>query len=285
MLKKILILALILCFTLGNRLIAAGKDFNANKNPEWLSYSPLSELSNSYAYASAYNSGNSYMQQKSDTTQPFHYPLVKSPKKALFFSVLIPGMGEIYTKSYLQSAVFIGIEVALWLSYANFIDEGNKLEDKFKTFADEHWSRERYIGWLSTAEGQDASITHELPETKTQQYYEMIGKYNQFYYGWSDVDELGLKYLDVDGIRVDYMDMRGDSNEELKKATTMASLAILNHIASAADAAWCAFRYNKKDYEAKHKRTKRKKVKTSLRFKPLYRNNEIVPAMALNLRW
>jgi len=34
--------------------------------------------------------------------------------------------------------------------------------------------------------GGSSQFTHNLPETKTQQYYEMIGKYHQFACGWND---------------------------------------------------------------------------------------------------
>ncbi len=35
----------------------------------------------------------------------------------------------------------------------------------------------------------DTWVTHSLPSTKTQQYYEMVGKYLQFVYGWKDIVE------------------------------------------------------------------------------------------------
>jgi len=40
-----------------------------------------------------------------------------------------------------------------------------------------------YIIYL---DGGSSQFTHNLPETKTQQYYEMIGKYHQFACGWND---------------------------------------------------------------------------------------------------
>lgn len=282
MIKKFVILSVILFFILVNQVAADGKNYWFNSNTIGLTYSRLNELTNTYGYAYLYNAGNISMQQKSDTHQPFHYPLVKSPKRALFFSVLIPGAGEFYCHSYIKSAAFLCLEAVLWVSYANFADQGDELEDEFEKFADEHWSRQLFQQWLTTTEGENAEKTHELPETNTQQYYEMIGKYDQFYAGWDDVKELGLKYGDRKGIRMEYMNMRKDSNDKFKKATTMVSLVILNHIVSAVDAAWCAFRYNKHHYEAQQKKKKRK---TSLYFKPIYHNDDIYPALALQMRW
>ncbi|HAQ60826.1 TPA: hypothetical protein DCR49_02305 [Candidatus Delongbacteria bacterium] len=44
-------------------------------------------------------------------------------------------------------------------------------------------------GWNGveiSLDGGSSQFTHNLPETKTQQYYEMIGKYHQFACGWND---------------------------------------------------------------------------------------------------
>ncbi len=45
-----------------------------------------------------------------------------------------------------------------------------------------------YNGYRIILEGGASQFTHNLPETKTQQYYEMIGKYHQFSCGWNDFD-------------------------------------------------------------------------------------------------
>jgi len=282
MLKKLSVPSAILLFTITNTILAGSKHYGLTKTPVWLTYSRLSELTSTYDHAYSYNIGTATMQQKSEETQPFHYPLVKSPKRALFFSALIPGMGEFYCKSYIKSIAFFGLEAALWVSYLNFTDEGNRLEDEFEAFANAHWSRDRYETWKSTTEGENAEKTHELPETNTQQYYEMIGKYDQFYFGWDDVDKLGLKYGDRKGIRMDYMTMRKDSNDKFKTASTMVSLVLLNHLISAVDAAWSAFRYNKHHYETQQLKNKKK---TSLRFEPIHISDKVYPALALRLRW
>jgi hypothetical protein len=43
-----------------------------------------------------------------------------------------------------------------------------------------------------TLDGGSDQFTHNLPETKTQQYYEMVGKYHQFACGWNDFN--GYEY-------------------------------------------------------------------------------------------
>jgi hypothetical protein len=96
-------------------------------------------------------------------------------------------------------------------------DESKKQE--CNSFADREWSAERYTNWLieiygivSDADeyindkGDSVSFTHHLPATKTQQYYEMIGKYDQFRYGWSDTDYLIGK--DNSPLRKQYLECR-----------------------------------------------------------------------------
>jgi hypothetical protein len=73
------------------------------------------------------------------------------------------------------------------------------------------------------------------------------------------------------------MDMREDSNIELKNATTMASVVILNHIVSAVDAAWCTYRYNK-NYAKKNKGA-------AFQIDTIQRDNKLYPAVSLNVRW
>ena len=82
-----------------------------------------------------------------------------------------------------------------------------------RAYADEHWIESKYIddrehpttaswyGWWEEWYGTRAlyplknELTHRLPETRNVDYYEMIGIYDQFVYGWDDVhgDPLSLE--------------------------------------------------------------------------------------------
>lgn len=69
-------------------------------------------------------------------------------------------------------------------------------------FADQHWIENDYRQWLIDSLGitsgsdQDSFwntekqswdwLSHHLPDKKDQQYYDMIGKYDQFMFGWDD---------------------------------------------------------------------------------------------------
>jgi hypothetical protein len=91
--------------------------------------------------------------------------------------------------------------------------------------------------------------THRLPETKTQQYYEMIVKYlTQFGNGWADADFYSTYYGNTDNMTAQmfaYRDMRNQMNEYHDTASTAANIILINHVLSALDAAWTASRHNR----------------------------------------
>lgn len=118
----------------------------------------------------------------------------------------------------------------------------------------------------STVQNSKSSIfghsVHSLPSTKTQQYYEMIGKYPQFVYGWEDIDDTGINptIRFEDGkvnyneaitnikspLRNKYEDMRDDSNKKLKAGQRGVHIMILNRVFSAIHAARLAYHHNQK---------------------------------------
>ncbi len=91
-------------------------------------------------------------------------------------------------------------------------------------------------------------FTHLLPDWNDQQFYELIGKYAQFRTGWDD-DQLQDGQLPValpaSGHMITYRDMRAQANNYYDIASTMVSVAVINHVVSALDAFWSVTRYNK----------------------------------------
>ncbi len=171
----------------------------------------------------------------------------KNPHKAFLYSLIIPGTGQLYTGSKIKALLFFSVEAVSWYGYATYQSNGDDKTALFEAYADERWSRERYAGFLITVP-PEYHFTHELPETNTQQYYEMIGKYDQFVYGWDDTtpqpahfDNLPVAYSEH---RLHYEDMRHEANQEYSKSTRMIMAAMLNHLASAFEAALAAKRHN-----------------------------------------
>ena len=189
-----------------------------------------------------------------------------SPGKALVMSALLPGAGEYYAGAKKKAAVFFGLEVLAWSLYVTWDGKGNDIEDEFRLKADEEFRPEDYLAWRETNTSNKTPITHELPCEKyieiykadrgnfgdcagseVQQYYELIGKYDQFVAGWSDLRDANgnpTQPVQVDSaknfdseIRQAYEDRRDDSNRHLKRAINVAGLALINHVISGVDAA------------------------------------------------
>ena len=187
-------------------------------------------------------------QQTKSDIQTQSSKVKKSPKKGMLFSLLIPGSGEFYSKSWLKGLFFLGVEAGSWYAYSKYHKEGKDIEDEYIAYAEEHWDKEKWEDWFNntlTNDERERYAHHELPETKTQQYYEMIGKYQKFNAGWDDINPSNA-LIDTSQHSLDYMETRGDSNDKLKLATTFTALALANHVLSAIDAVWTVNRYNKK---------------------------------------
>ena len=170
-----------------------------------------------------------------------------SVSKAVIFSSIIPGGGEFYNKSFIKGVVFAGIEVISWAFYSKFKNEGNDIDREFKEYAGEHWQENVYRIWLENYKRENNgtvphNFTETLPGTKTQQYYEMIGKYEQFLIGWDDVTD----YEHISERRAYYMDRRGKSNDYLTRASYIAMFTIVNRIVSIVDSAIMTKKYNVK---------------------------------------
>lgn len=170
----------------------------------------------------------------------------KSPRKAFIYSLVVPGLGERYTKSnVLKSLFFLGVEAGMWMSYFSFHNDGEKLTDDFEDFADANWSEQAYQDWLVEYDVDEDTMTHHLPDSKDQQYYEMIGKYDQFRGGWGDYTP-GYNYdSTISPLRESYNTQRQKANDKLDQANRFIILSMVNHLFSAFDAALAAKRHNK----------------------------------------
>ena len=192
---------------------------------------------------------------------------LKSPQRSLLYSALIPGAGEFYAGAKKRAALFFGLEAIGWGMYFRMTGKGNDIEKEFRAIANERWDVDRYVTWAGRSSNSKGFIHHALPcstyagtgsladcpDVEKQQYYELIGKYDQFVAGWKDIQDSTGKTIPVTEIadisdpgvvtseeRLDYEIKRDDSNKHLKRATNIAGLILVNHVFSAIDAARAA---------------------------------------------
>ena|GEM_PF-1007066 len=140
---------------------------------------------------------------------------MKSPVKAFFLSLLVPGLGELYSGHRIRGAVFLAVEGTAWALWGTYRGKGKDWEDKYIAFQAKHWSFARYDAYRHAVwdrAGQESNIwdpsrrlsdrqqdsltiligTHHYDDCCGQKMpsdddrYEMIGKYYRFSYGWDD---------------------------------------------------------------------------------------------------
>ncbi|RKY61635.1 MAG: hypothetical protein DRP95_02590 [Candidatus Latescibacterota bacterium] len=167
----------------------------------------------------------------------------KSPALAFGLSLILPGAGQAYEGRWAPAALFFGAELVSWTGWYVWRDKGKDKEREYQTFADDHWSLDRYQAWRDNYRARYDTTwwTHSLPDRKDQEYYEMIGKYDQFAAGWEDYPSEWLEdppednrgYADRDTLRSKYEDLRAESNKYLKRAGYMMGVVLVNRVLSA----------------------------------------------------
>jgi len=164
----------------------------------------------------------------------------KSPGKALLFSAVVPGSGQLYNGAK-RGFVYMGVEALSWFAYFSFHKAGDDKEVEFERYADGHWDIDRLKAAVSDTtcpdpvpNQDDIERLEEFRDSNEQHYYEDIGKLDVYQCGW-----------DNQANRDAYRDMRQESNRLLTNARRATTLAFINHIASAVDAFLLTKKYNK----------------------------------------
>ena len=223
----------------------------------------------------------------------------KSPAKAFFLSLALPGLGQFYYGSKVKPFIFLGVEATSWAYYFKWHNDGNDITDEFESFNRDHWIRDNYenkfLQWVAGVNDDNNvgtefyEITHHLPDTRTQQYYEMTGKYDQFSWGWDDavlngntIDDysssnppprvLNDSTTPYSANRLFYERRRKDANDKFDQAKKMVILSMTNRLISAFEAFFMTKHINKKmnHKESSLKRKSFSSMKFSAKLKSLH---------------
>lgn len=164
---------------------------------------------------------------------------VKSRKNAglaILYSLLLPGMGELYAGSYESGKYFTIADGVLWGVFAGFNIYGNWQEDNYKSFAQSH-----------------SGINND---GKDEDYYANIGIYQNID-DYNTAQELNREYSKVyktsthywkwtsDAERKEYRTMWSSSESAYNNVRFAAGALILNRIVSAINAVRLVSAYNK----------------------------------------
>lgn len=156
----------------------------------------------------------------------------------------------------------------------------------------EDWREETWQNKLNYLP-QDG-FTHELdPGDKDQQYYEMIGKYNQFGAGWPESGDAIADYRTnkenssnndnwrwetANSYRDTYLNLRKDSNDALDMSKNFTMVVLANHLISALHAGFNVSWHNRKKQE-------RQRIEGAFRFEPKRINNEQLTMATLRVNF
>jgi hypothetical protein len=180
---------------------------------------------------------------------------MKSPARAFIYSAVVPGTGELYSKSN-RGFLFMAAEIAFWTAYAVIHGQAEDNKDDYVTFVDEHivfeddspvnstdtWTLEDY------EHATQADNWHYVYTESNGKPLDRVGK---FY--WADlpadmIDQPGGIPLSESQsqFRAEAFEKRVSTNDKFKQSKMFIGLVVLNHIVSAIDARIAATTYNNK---------------------------------------
>lgn len=168
--------------------------------------------------------------------------LQKSPGKAFFLSLLLPGSGEYYAGAKQSAAYFAAAEVLLWIGmFANDAYQRELVRD-YKTYAVEHAAINRsgkdYQYWIDIGKYDDIYSFND--QRRQERYFDALYEENQANYWMWDSKEN----------RLTYDENRLHANTVAVRAVYFQAAAMLNHFVSAIHAMYRVRQFNKKEAQS-----------------------------------
>ena len=114
----------------------------------------------------------------------------KSPAKAMMLSSLFPGAGQFYAnRRSITTYIFPIIEIGLIAGYFINYNDGLDKEADYQDFADPLYNRSHQHSAENDIIPNNMSYYEDhfrLDDDDTQHFYEDIGKYDKYIFGWID---------------------------------------------------------------------------------------------------
>jgi len=138
----------------------------------------------------------------------------------VLYSLILPGAGEAsmgYTRGYFMMAA----DIFAWTQVAKYHNEGEELTEDYLAYADAHYTDERLVegydpgstdiersgegaiyfpavGPINNVDGLTALPLYVSKEDDFREYYENLGKWDQFIFGWDDYTRASIPYAEYD---------------------------------------------------------------------------------------
>jgi hypothetical protein len=261
--------------------------------------------------------------------------LVVYPARPMLYSIILPGAGQWYNKSPAwKIGLFAGIEAASIFSGLQWKKKAEDIRLQYEIFADQNWDLETWVfNTLNTPIGNYADVhingthklilvlsgslaeqygnyvssdslennahwvyTGEVNVLRDRDFYENIGKYDQFVGGWTDCyDPSDIQYTFPQWFEVekdvgdsteiiistpnkqDYVGQRARSNNYLNMAKYAVSAVMFNHVISALEAVWST--------QIRNRTKKERKVQTNVGLIYNQHAKYGVGGIAVSLHW
>jgi TM2 domain-containing membrane protein YozV len=152
----------------------------------------------------------------------------KSVSLAVLYSLLLPGMGELYAGNYTTGKYFTIVEGALWVTLLSFDRYGQWLQDDARNYAVQH------AGVVLA--GKDDQYFVNIGDYQTVQDYNDARLRARDAYGLYDVKSEGWNW-DSKANRIFYSDQRISSDQAFSNTSFVGAAIAVNHLVSAINAA------------------------------------------------
>ncbi|HRQ54081.1 MAG TPA: hypothetical protein PL018_07475 [Ignavibacteriaceae bacterium] len=161
----------------------------------------------------------------------------KSSGLAIVYSLLLPGMGELYADAYDSGIYFTVADGALWGSYIGINVYANWQKDRYITYAQTN-------GGITTANkddnyyatiGQYLNIVDYNNEKAFERNFDEMYNSNTYFWKWNSNEE-----------RKSYRDMWVTSEQSFNNLRFVVGALVLNRVVSAINAVRLVSKYNNK---------------------------------------
>ncbi len=99
----------------------------------------------------------------------------KNPLLGVLFSAILPGAGQIYNGDHKRGAIYMAIELLSFSYRKKYIAKSKAYENKYKDFADTHWSFDKWVNDYAIFANPDNPV-HQT----------MLDPNGDFFYPWED---------------------------------------------------------------------------------------------------
>ncbi|WP_337872452.1 DUF5683 domain-containing protein [Ignavibacterium sp.] len=201
-----------------------------------ISFGQENSYSSLYELKGKMNSQNSSIKElTSENIFPPESKSKKNPGLAIIYSLLLPGMGELYAENYSSGKYFTIAEGALWATFIGMNVYGNWQENRYKTYA------QTYAGINPEGKDEDfyATIglytsieTYNNEKALERRYDEMLSE-QKFFWKWNSTEE-----------RKTYRSMWTSSEQTFNDVRFVVGAMLVNRLISAINAVRLVSNYN-----------------------------------------